>query len=80
MARVDPNRLKPRRPATFRPHNVHMRTYVIVSGIIFFALVVAHGLRVAFEGFHLFLSPDFTIATILAFTMSAWAFWSARQR
>lgn len=50
-----------------------MKFYVAVSGFLFAALVVAHGLRIAQEGAHVLSYPDFLLSSIAAAAMSAWA-------
>jgi hypothetical protein len=51
-----------------------MRSYLLVSGVIFFLIVLAHAARVAAEGARLGTEPDFIAASLLALGMSIWAF------
>jgi len=50
-----------------------MRTYVIVTGIAFALLALAHLFRLAVEGTGPISDPVFTITTIGAVAISIWA-------
>jgi hypothetical protein len=51
-----------------------MKHYLLISGSIFFLIVVAHALRVASEGARLALEPSFVFASAVAIGMCVWAF------
>ena len=51
-----------------------MKHYLVVSGSIFFLIVIAHALRVASEGTRLAFEPSFVLASALAIGMCVWAF------
>jgi hypothetical protein len=50
-----------------------MRAYLVITGVIFFLIVVAHIARAASEGSHLAAEPSFVLLTALALGMSIWA-------
>lgn len=50
-----------------------MRAYLITSGILFFLILIAHGMRVAVEGTRLVAEPSFLATSALAAGMCAWA-------
>jgi hypothetical protein len=50
-----------------------MRAYIIISGLIFGALTVAHLLRIAMENRHLAAEPMFLVITLLSATLCIWA-------
>jgi ABC-type cobalamin transport system permease subunit len=50
-----------------------MKPYIVVSGSIFFLIVVAHALRLASEGAHIALEPSFAFASAAAIGMCIWA-------
>jgi hypothetical protein len=52
-----------------------MRTYVLISGAIFAVLVIAHVVRLYFEGVSVALEPAFVISTIFGVVMSVWAWY-----
>jgi hypothetical protein len=55
-----------------------MRSYLLISGVIFFLIVLVHAARIASEGVRLVGEPDFIATSILAIGMCAWAgalFW-----
>ena len=51
-----------------------MRAYVLTSGLIFFALALAHAARLVQEGAAPLGEPIFVVTTLLAFAMTIWAF------
>lgn len=51
-----------------------MRAYVITTGLLFLAIVIAHAARIYVEGVHVLTQPDFLIASAFAVAMSIWAF------
>ena len=57
-----------------------MRTYVITTGCVFFAIVLLHGARVLFEGVHMLRDPGFIITTVIAITLVVWAWQLVRRR
>jgi hypothetical protein len=57
-----------------------MRTYVLVTGLIFAAIVVAHVTKVVEEGTHLLRQPGFLLLTLLAAALCAWAGSLLRRR
>jgi hypothetical protein len=59
-----------------------MRTYLVITGVVFALVAVAHLLRVLYEGPHLMHEPAFVILTLLAVALSAWAWrlvWRSRK-
>ena len=50
-----------------------MRSYVIVTGLTFFALAATHGIRLAVEGVGQLANPIFIIATLASLAMTIWA-------
>ncbi len=50
-----------------------MRSYLVVSGVIFFLIVIAHALRLASEGMRLALEPSFGASSLVAIGMCLWA-------
>jgi hypothetical protein len=50
-----------------------MRAYIVVTGILFAGIIVAHVMRVAAEGTHLLTAPWFMLLTALAAGMCGWA-------
>ena len=50
-----------------------MRAYLVVTGIIFALVTIAHIVRVAMESTRFVTEPDFVILTILAASLSVWA-------
>jgi hypothetical protein len=55
-----------------------MRSYLLISGVIFFLIVLAHAARIASEGARPATEPDFIAASVVAIGMSIWAgvlFW-----
>lgn len=51
-----------------------LRTYIIISGVLFALIAVAHVARVVLEGPHLLRQPVFDVATALAIGVALWAF------
>ena len=56
-----------------------MRAYTITSGLLFAALVLAHALRLAAEGFAVAGNPIFLGTTLVAAGMAGWAAWVLRR-
>ena len=56
-----------------------MRTYVLVTGIIFGLLAILHGWRVAVEGPRVGTDPWFLVITALAAALCGWAVWLLRR-
>ena len=59
-----------------------MRIYLVITGVVFALVAVAHVLRVLSEGSHLMHEPVFVALTLLAVGMSAWAWrlvWRGRK-
>jgi len=56
-----------------------MRFYVITTGIVFAAFVVAHVWRVAVEGTQLAARPEFVLITLGLAGLSIWA-WRLLRR
>ena len=50
-----------------------MRAYVIVTGLIFALITIAHLVRIAAESTRFLTEPDFVMLTILAAALSVWA-------
>ena len=50
-----------------------MRTYVLVTGIIFGLLVVMHVWRIVAESHHLASDPGFIVLTLVAAGLCGWA-------
>ena len=50
-----------------------MRAYVIVTGIVFLLLVLAHLARVGVEGVHVLKDVFFSISTVISVVLCAWA-------
>ena len=50
-----------------------MRAYLIVSGLLFVLVVVAHVARLAVEGWWHLREPDFMLSTLAVLAMAAWA-------
>ena len=57
-----------------------MRPYVITTGFVFFVIVLLHGARVLFEGFHMLRDPGFIVTTVIAIALVAWAWRLLRRR
>ena len=51
-----------------------MKAYLITTGLVFGAIVVAHVARVFAEGTWLLGEPDWVILTLLAAALCIWAF------
>lgn len=50
-----------------------MRTYVLISGVIFGLVTLAHLLRIYAEGVHLARDPWYVLLTIATAALSIWA-------
>ncbi|HEX6925186.1 MAG TPA: hypothetical protein VF167_07130 [Longimicrobiaceae bacterium] len=60
-----------------------MRAYVLISGVIFAVIVIAHLARIAAESAALASDFHFILLTVLAAVLALWAgwlLWSARRR
>ncbi len=56
-----------------------MRSYLVLSGVLYFLLVLAHVARVVEEGTSVARSPMFAITTVAALLMTAWSWWLFRR-
>jgi hypothetical protein len=52
---------------------MHLRAYVITTGLIFVLVLAAHVARVFAEGFHLVTEPTFAFTSLLSLAVSIWA-------
>jgi hypothetical protein len=50
-----------------------MRAYVMITGVVFGLLTVAHIWRIIEEGRHLAMEPFFVLITLAAAGLSVWA-------
>ncbi|MEO7599855.1 MAG: hypothetical protein ABIV50_13040 [Opitutus sp.] len=50
-----------------------MKAYVVITGIVFLLIVMAHGARLISEGFLLIKEPAFLLTSILSIVLSVWA-------
>jgi len=50
-----------------------MKNYLLVSGIVFLLVVVAHVARIAAEGTRLLKEPTFVFTSILSVALVGWA-------
>ena len=50
-----------------------MRAYLIVSGLLFVLVAVAHAARIVVEGAWHLREPDFMLSTLAVLAMAAWA-------
>ena len=50
-----------------------MRAYLIVSGLLFVLVAIAHAARIAVEGAWHLREPDFMLSTLAVLAMAAWA-------
>lgn len=50
-----------------------MRMYLVLSGLLYFVLVLAHVARLVAEGTSVASSPMFSLATIAAALMTVWS-------
>ncbi len=57
-----------------------MKAYVVVTGIVFALILVAHIARVAAEGSHLLVQPVFLGTSLLSLGLTAWAGWLLGRR
>ena len=51
-----------------------MKTYLVVTGVAFALLFLAHVARVAVEGWQVAASATFIVTTLGALAIAAWAF------
>ncbi len=56
-----------------------MKAYVITTGVVFAALVIAHVARLFAEGAHLLTEPFFVFLTAAAASLAIWAGWLAAR-
>jgi hypothetical protein len=56
-----------------------MKSYVLISGIVFSLVVVAHIARVFAEGVDLLSSASFVFTSILSIALAGWAWRLYRQ-
>lgn len=56
-----------------------MKAYVITTGVVFAALVIAHVARLFAEGAHLLTEPFFVLLTAAAASLAIWATWLAQH-
>ncbi len=56
-----------------------MRTYVMITGILFAALVVAHAARLFAEGAGVAANPFFAVITLLSAGLAGWAWYLLRR-
>lgn len=56
-----------------------MKAYIIITGIVFGLLAVAHVLRVMAEGTYLLTEPIFVLTTIASVGLFAWAIFLFKQ-
>jgi hypothetical protein len=54
-------------------HSDLMKAYVLVTGIVFALIVIAHILRVVAEGSHLLTEPAFASTSLLSVALLLWA-------
>jgi hypothetical protein len=52
-----------------------MKAYVITTGVVFAALVIAHVARLFAEGLRLLTEPFFVLMTAAAAALAVWAGW-----
>ncbi len=50
-----------------------MKSYLVVTGVTFALLVVAHISRIAVEGWHVTKDPAFLASTLLSLALFTWA-------
>ena len=50
-----------------------MKAYLIVTGVVFVLIAMAHIARVAVEGWHLLKEPIFVLTSLLTLGLAAWA-------
>jgi hypothetical protein len=58
---------------------VSMRAYLLLSGVLYFLLVLAHVARLITEGTSVASSPMFSMTTVAAMLMTAWSWWLLRR-
>ena len=56
-----------------------MRSYILTSGLLFFALVAVHAFRLSVEGFGPLHNPIFLVSTGTSAAMSVWAWFAYRK-
>jgi hypothetical protein len=56
-----------------------MRSYVLVSGMVFLLIVLAHVARLFAEGIHLLKEPAFAFTSVLSIALVGWAWRAYRQ-
>lgn len=56
-----------------------MKTYIVVTGLAFALLALAHVARIFLEGWQVASSPVFVLTTLGSVAISAWAIFLYRQ-
>lgn len=56
-----------------------MRSYILASGLLFFALVAVHVFRLGVEGLGPLRNPIFVVTTAISAAMAVWAWFAYRQ-
>jgi hypothetical protein len=56
-----------------------MKAYLITTGVVFGLITLAHLLRIIVEGIHLAKDPLYVLLTVVAASLSLWA-WSLLRR
>jgi hypothetical protein len=57
-----------------------VRTYTVVTGLIFALLLAVHVARAVVEGLHVLREPFFAGSTLVAAGLSVWAFRLLRRK
>jgi len=57
-----------------------MKLYILIAGVVFGLLFLAHVARVVLEGWHVAASPVFVITTLASLAMCVWAIFRYRQQ
>ena len=58
---------------------IHMKAYVIITGLVFVLIVAAHVARIVVEGPRLLKEPTFVFTSMLAIGLATWAWRLFRQ-
>jgi hypothetical protein len=58
---------------------VTMKTYVIITGVLFGLLTIAHIVRILVENPGLITDPFYVLITILTAVLCVWAFYLVRR-
>jgi dolichyl-phosphate-mannose--protein O-mannosyl transferase len=56
-----------------------MKLFIVVTGIAFGLLFLAHVARVLLEGWHVAMSVVFIVTSLGSLAICVWAFWLYRQ-